>query len=159
MIKDKNKIKAIIGKGSNTLPSDKDVDGVIIGMSDFNKSNLLQVKNNIFTVSSGISAPKFSKFVGNYGYSGAEFMTAIPGTIGGLLSMNAGCYGTEIWEIVKSVQTIDLAGNLHIRTADDYNIGYRSVIPKHKNEIFLSADIVLINSSVERVRDTIKFSC
>ena len=67
--------------------------------------------------SSGVSAPKFSKFVGNYGYSGAEFMTAIPGTIGGLLSMNAGCYGTEIWEIVNSVQTIDFAGNLHRRTA------------------------------------------
>ena len=109
LIKNKNKIKAIIGKGSNTLPSDSDVDGVIIGMSDFNKSNLLQLKNNIFTVSSGISAPKFSKFVGNHGYSGAEFMTAIPGTIGGLLSMNAGCYGTEIWEIVKSVRTIDFA--------------------------------------------------
>ena len=41
LIKDKNNIKAIIGKGSNTLPSDEDVDGVIIGMSDFNKSNLL----------------------------------------------------------------------------------------------------------------------
>ena len=156
LIKDKNNIKAIIGKGSNTLPPDEDVDGVIIGMSDFNKSNLLHVKNNIFTVSSGISAPKFSKFVANYGYSGAEFMTAIPGTVGGLLSMNAGCYGTEIWEIVKSVQTMDLQGNLHIRTADDYNIGYRSVIPKYKNEIFLSADIVLINSSIESVKDTIK---
>ena len=156
LIKKKNKIKAIIGKGSNTLPSDDDVDGVIIGMSDFNKSNLLQVKNNIFTVSSGISAPKFSKFVANYGYSGAEFMTAIPGTIGGLLSMNAGCYGTEIWEIVKRVQTIDLEGNLHIRTADDYKISYRCVIPKHKNEIFLSADIILIKSSVEKVKDIIK---
>ena len=156
LIKKKNKIKAIIGKGSNTLPSDDDVDGVIIGMSDFNKSNLLQVENNIFTVSSGISAPKFSKFVANYGYSGAEFMTAIPGTIGGLLSMNAGCYGTEIWEIVKSVQTIDLDGKLHIRTADDYNISYRCVLPKHKNEIFLSADIILIKSSVEKVKDIIK---
>ena len=156
VLKRKSKIKAIIGRGSNTLPSDKDVDGVIIGMSDFNKSNLLKVKNNIFTVSSGISAPKFSKFVGNYGYSGAEFMTAIPGTIGGLLSMNAGCYGTEIWEIVNSVQTIDFAGNLHKRTADDYNISYRSVIPKHTNEIFLSADLVLIKSSVEKVKDIIK---
>jgi UDP-N-acetylmuramate dehydrogenase len=156
LIKKKNKIKAIIGKGSNTLPSDEDVDGVIIGMSDFNKSNLLQVKNNIFTVSSGISAPKFSKFVSNYGYSGAEFMTAIPGTIGGLLSMNAGCYGTEIWEIVKRVQTIDLEGNLHTRTADDYKIGYRCLMPKHKNEIFLSADIILIKSSVEKVKDKIK---
>lgn len=156
LIKKKNKIKAIIGKGSNTLPSDDDVDGVIIGMSDFNKSNLLQVENNIFTVSSGISAPKFSKFVANYGYSGAEFMTAIPGTIGGLLSMNAGCYGTEIWEIVKRVQTIDLEGKLHIRTADDYNISYRCVLPKHKNEIFLSADIILIKSSVEKVKDIIK---
>ena len=156
LIKDKNKIKAIIGKGSNTLPPDEDVDGVIIGMSDFNKSNLLQLKNNIFTVSSGISAPKFSKFVGNHGYSGAEFMTAIPGTIGGLLTMNAGCYGKEIWEIVKSVQTIDFAGNLHIRTADDYNIGYRCVIPKYKNEIFLSADLVLIKSSVDKVKDITK---
>lgn len=156
LLRKKNKIKAIIGRGSNTLPSDKDVDGVIVGMSDFNKSNLLKVKNNIFTVSSGISAPKFSKFVGNYGYSGAEFMTAIPGTIGGLLSMNAGCYGTEIWEIVNSVQTIDFAGNLHTRTADDYNISYRCVIPKHKNEIFLSADLVLIKSTVEKVKDIIK---
>jgi len=156
LIKNKNKIKAILGKGSNTLPSDKDVDGVIIGMSDFNKSNLQQLKNNIFTVSSGISAPKFSKFVGNYGYSGAEFMTAIPGTIGGLLSMNAGCYGKEIWEIVKSVQTIDFVGNLHTRTANDYNISYRCVIPKHKNEIFLSADLVLIKSSVEKVKDIIR---
>ena len=51
---------------------------------------------------------------------------------------------------------MDLKGNVHTRTADDYNIGYRSVIPKHKNEIFLSADIVLINSSVEKVKDTIK---
>ena len=156
LIKKKNKIKAIIGKGSNTLPSDDDVDGIIIGMSDFNKSNLLQVENNIFTVSSGISAPKFSKFVANYGYSGAEFMTAIPGTIGGLLSMNAGCYGREIWEIVKRVKTIDLEGKLHIRTADDYKISYRCVIPKHKNEIFLSADIILIKSSVEKVKDIIK---
>ena len=156
LIKKKNKIKAIIGKGSNTLPSDDDVDGIIIGMSDFNKSNLLQVENNIFTVSSGISAPKFSKFVANYGFSGAEFMTAIPGTIGGLLSMNAGCYGTEIWEIVKRVRTIDLEGKLHIRTADDYKISYRCVIPKHKNEIFLSADIILIKSSVEKVKDIIK---
>ena len=156
LIKNKNKIKAIIGKGSNILPSDEDVDGLIIGMSDFNKSNLSQMKDNIFTVSSGISAPKFSKFVANYGYSGAEFMTAIPGTIGGLLSMNAGCYGNEIWEVVKGVQTIDLDGNLHQRTANDYSISYRCVIPKYKNEIFLSADIILIKSSVEKVKDTIK---
>jgi UDP-N-acetylmuramate dehydrogenase len=114
------------------------------------------VQNNIFTVSSGISAPRFSKFVANYGYTGAEFMTAIPGTIGGLLSMNAGCYGREIWEIVKSVQTIDLDGNLHTRTAGDYQISYRCVIPKNKNEIFISADIVLIKSSVEKVKDIIK---
>ena len=62
----------------------------------------------------------------------------------------------EIWEIVKRVKTIDLEGKLHIRTADDYKISYRCVIPKHKNEIFLSADIILIKSSVEKVKDIIK---
>ena len=61
---DLTQFSTILGRGSNTLPTDKDVDGVIIGMSDFDKSNLLHVKKNIFTVSSGISAPKFSKFVG-----------------------------------------------------------------------------------------------
>ena len=57
---------------------------------------------------------------------------------------------------VKRVKTIDLEGKLHIRTADDYKINYRCVIPKYKNEIFLSADIILIKSSVEKVKDIIK---
>jgi UDP-N-acetylmuramate dehydrogenase len=59
---------------------------------------------------------------------GAEFLAGIPGTIGGALAMNAGCYGGETWTIVRKVVTVDHAGELHERTPAHYRIGYRTVL-------------------------------
>ena len=58
---------------------------------------------------------------------GAEFLAGIPGTVGGALAMNAGCYGGETWNIVRRVKTIDHAGVVRSRTPGEYRIGYRTV--------------------------------
>jgi UDP-N-acetylmuramate dehydrogenase len=57
--------------------------------------------------------------------SGAEFMAGIPGTVGGALAMNAGCFGGETWDIVEHVVTIDRKGALHTRPKADYEVSYR----------------------------------
>jgi UDP-N-acetylmuramate dehydrogenase len=60
--------------------------------------------------------------------AGAEFLAGIPGTVGGALAMNAGCYGSETWDIVAHVLTVDRTGKKRARTREDYEIDYRSVV-------------------------------
>jgi UDP-N-acetylmuramate dehydrogenase len=57
-------------------------------------------------------------------------MAGVPGTVGGALAMNAGCYGGETWNHVVSVRTIDRRGLLRTRTANDYDVGYRHVVAR-----------------------------
>ena len=75
----------------------------------------------------GVPAPHLARFVAKHGGGGAEWMAGVPGTIGGALAMNAGCYGGETWNHVLAVETIDRAGNLHRRGKADYEVGYRHV--------------------------------
>jgi UDP-N-acetylmuramate dehydrogenase len=76
--------------------------------------------------------------------NGAEFLAGVPGTVGGALAMNAGCYGGETWEIVTRVTTIDRAGEIHERARDEYDIAYRSVrLKAGAEEWFLSATLRL----------------
>jgi UDP-N-acetylmuramate dehydrogenase len=75
----------------------------------------------------GVASPKVARFAALHDLAGAEFLAGIPGTVGGALAMNAGCYGGETWNIVARVRTIDRRGQLRERMRADYEIGYRSV--------------------------------
>jgi len=75
----------------------------------------------------GVASPKVARFAARHGLTGAEFLAGIPGTVGGALAMNAGCYGAETWDIVARVLTLDRRGNLSERLPQDYAIGYRHV--------------------------------
>lgn len=75
----------------------------------------------------GVASPKVARFAALHGAQGAEFLAGIPGTVGGALAMNAGCYGGETWDLVTAVTTIDRAGHVHQRAREEYRIGYRSV--------------------------------
>ncbi len=79
------------------------------------------------TVEAGVAAPKVARTAARHGLEGAEFLAGIPGTVGGALAMNAGCYGSEIWDHVVAVTTIDAAGILHQRAPADYEVAYRHV--------------------------------
>jgi UDP-N-acetylmuramate dehydrogenase len=93
-----------------------------------------------FRAGSGVPSPHLARFVAKHGGAGAEWLAGVPGTIGGALAMNAGCYGGETWNHVVSVDTIDRAGELRRRTPADYDIGYRHMeLRARRDEWFVSA--------------------
>jgi UDP-N-acetylmuramate dehydrogenase len=108
-----------------------------------------------FHAGAGIASPKAARFSALHGAEGAEFLAGIPGTLGGALAMNAGCYGGETWELVASVTTIDRDGQLHQRARDEFHIGYRSV-QGPAEEWFVSATLRVPRGDGEKSRHKIK---
>jgi UDP-N-acetylmuramate dehydrogenase len=112
-----------VGLGSNLLVRDGGFDGVVVLMH--NTHGAMRMDAAAVFAEAGVASPKVARFAANHGFEGAEFLAGVPGTIGGALAMNAGCYGSETWEFVQRVQTIDRRGALHERTPVEYEIGYR----------------------------------
>ena len=125
-----------VGLGSNLLVRDKGFDGTTIHTKNFNS---LDISKDFIDSGAGTSLAKLSRFSqANLKY-GAEFLSAIPGSVGGALAMNAGAFGSEIWQYVVSVKTINLTGDIQDRFPSDYKINYRSVIHHFSGEFFISA--------------------
>jgi UDP-N-acetylmuramate dehydrogenase len=114
-----------IGLGSNTLVRDGGVRGAVVVMH--NPGAALAVADGLIYADAGLACPKLARFAANHGCAEAEFLAGIPGTIGGALAMNAGCYGGETWNYVVRVEVLGRDGKFEIRTPADYRIGYRSV--------------------------------
>lgn len=135
---EKNKKTVIfIGLGSNLLIRDSGFDGLVVHTKHL--KNLYFDKNSI-TAGAGTTLAKLSRFAGINNKHGAEFLSAIPGSVGGALAMNAGAFGSEIWQYVTSIETIDNNGKIQQRSPDDFFIAYRSVKAKHSDEFFVSAE-------------------
>lgn len=120
-----------VGLGSNLLVRDGGYNGTIVFLHA--ALNELRVESAEETTSSpliyaaaGVASPKVARFAANLGCD-AAFLAGVPGTIGGALAMNAGCYGAETWSFVEKVCTIDRAGVRHIRLPQEFDIGYRHV--------------------------------
>lgn len=115
-----------VGLGSNLLVRDGGLSGTVILLHGaLNKISVNQ--DGQVYAEAGVSSPKVASFAAQKNLEGAEFLSGIPGTVGGALAMNAGCYGQETWGCVSKVLTIDNTGALHERLPSDYEIGYRHV--------------------------------
>ncbi|MDP2787675.1 MAG: UDP-N-acetylmuramate dehydrogenase [Pseudomonadota bacterium] len=75
----------------------------------------------------GVASPKVASFAATHDLAGAEFLAGIPGSVGGALAMNAGCYGHETWEFVSQVLAVDRRGEIHRRSPKEYQVSYRHV--------------------------------
>lgn len=115
----------VLGLGSNTLVRDGGVRGVVILLH--NPGGALAVADGLIYTDAGVACPKLARFAARHGCAGAEFLAGVPGTVGGALAMNAGCYGGETWPYVAKVELIMRDGSFVVRTPADYAIGYRSV--------------------------------
>ena len=145
-VEDKEKI-FILGAGSNTLITDNLYDGIVIKLSkDFNNISLL--KDDIIIAGSGVLDKTLSDFAMKNNLSGFEFLSCIPGTIGGGIRMNAGCFGNEFKDILLSIQAIDKKGNVLKIPAKDIKFGYR------KNDI--SEDIIFLSASFKGIKSEYK---
>ncbi len=127
----------VIGAGSNTLVTDEIYDGVVIKLGkNFNRLSLLN--SEVIISGTAVLDKKIAEFAAQNNLSGFEFLFCIPGTIGGGLKMNAGCFGSEIKDILISIQTIDKNGNILSIPAKEIKFDYRNN-NLSDNLIFLSA--------------------
>ncbi|TMG86601.1 MAG: UDP-N-acetylmuramate dehydrogenase [Betaproteobacteria bacterium] len=116
----------VLGLGSNTLVRDGGVRGAVILMH--NAGGALAVADGLLYAEAGVACPKLARFAARRGCADAEFLAGIPGTVGGALAMNAGCYGGETWPHVAKVELVMRDGTFVMRTPVDYSIGYRRVM-------------------------------
>jgi len=132
----------MVGLGSNLLVRDGGVRGTIILLHGAVQQLRLEPgaqEHGMIYAEAGVASPKVARFSAVNGFQGAEFLAGIPGTIGGALAMNAGCYGSEIWEIVAQVLSISRDGALNLRRPADYETGYRSVALRSRAEEWFAA--------------------
>jgi UDP-N-acetylenolpyruvoylglucosamine reductase len=115
----------VIGLGSNLLIRDGGLRGAVVLMH--NPGGTLAVSDGLVYADAGVASPKVARFAAAHGCAEAEFLAGIPGTVGGALAMNAGCYGGETWGYVARVEVLLRDGSFAVRTPADYSIGYRSV--------------------------------
>tara|TARA_A100001011_G_scaffold288688_1_gene299741 strand:+ start:3497 stop:4432 length:936 start_codon:yes stop_codon:yes gene_type:complete len=129
----------VLGAGSNTLIRDSGVKGVVIKLgSKFSEIKLLE--ENIIEVGAATFDKKVADFAQNNHISGMEFLSCIPGSVGGAIIMNSGCYGSNISEILESIKVIDDKGNEKEIKSSEIKFYYRDTsLPK--NYIILSAKL------------------
>ena len=122
-----------IGLGSNLLVRDGGVRGTVVLMH--NVLNTLKMEGETVYAEAGVTCAKIAKFTAKNGKQGGEFMVGIPGTVGGALAMNAGCYGSETWDVVAQVQTINRQGELKFYKKSAFKTSYRQVQMNMSSEI------------------------
>jgi UDP-N-acetylmuramate dehydrogenase len=112
-----------VGLGSNLLVRDGGFRGTVVLTHSAKKT--ARMEGGLIYAEAGVASPKVARFAAREHRTGAEFLAGIPGTVGGALAMNAGCYGSETWDIVERAVTMDRAGQVRERGKSEYQIGYR----------------------------------
>ena len=143
----------ILGAGSNTLISDEKFDGVVIKLGT-NFSNISILPNDVIIAGSACLDKKLSDFALNNGIGGFEFLACIPGTIGGGLKMNAGCFNKEFKDVLVSIQAIDKNGQVLTIPASKVIFKYRSNDLK-EDLIFLSASFKGTKKNKEEIENEV----
>ena len=131
-----NKIK-VLGIGSNTVIRDGGFNGIIIKFGKSFSHLTLFDQNTIIAGASALDK-NVSDFALRSSLAGFEFLSCIPGTIGGGVRMNAGCYGNDISKILVSVQVMDFSGKMKVIYSQDIKFSYRGC-SLDNNLIFISA--------------------
>jgi UDP-N-acetylmuramate dehydrogenase len=123
----------LVGLGSNLLVRDGGYPGTVVFTHGVLKA-IARVSECVIHAGAGVASPKVARFAAMHDLVGAEFLAGIPGTVGGALAMNAGCYGGETWDVVRCVTTLGRDGVLRDRSAADYDIRYRHVALHASNQ-------------------------
>ena len=115
-----------LGNGTNVLIRDGGIRGIVISTKK-TLNKIQKINDSSCKVESGTSCFDLALFATKNSIGPAAFFSGIPGSVGGALTMNAGCFGHETWEFVKSVEVIDRQGEIHHLDPKEFSISYRSV--------------------------------
>ena len=135
----------ILGAGSNTLINDNLFNGVVIKLSK-NFNNVTLLGEDIVIAGSAVLDKSLSDFAMKNNLSGFEFLSCIPGSIGGGIRMNAGCFGREFKDELVSIQAINKSGDIKTILSKDIKFEYR------KND--LSDDLIFLSASFRGVKSS-----
>ncbi len=136
----------MVGLGSNLLVRDGGVTGVVIllhgvltrlaieGRTQGLPPAPADIDTALVYAQAGVASPKLARFAATHNLVGGEFWAGIPGTVGGAIAMNAGCYGSETWDRLVQVQTLDRQGQINERLPHEYVTGYRHVALKQAQQ-------------------------
>ncbi len=146
-----------LGLGSNTLIRDGGFPGTVI-VTQGSLNNLMLTDSNRVTAEVGVSCASLARFTARQNLSGIEFLAGVPGTVGGALRMNAGCFNGQTWEHVVEVETIDRQGQISIKKPEDFSIAYRHISPLNpaSEQWFLSGTFQLKPGNKEHSLNMIK---
>lgn len=126
-----------VGLGSNLLVRDGGIAGTVIAMhAQLDDLRVMECNesNGLIYAGAGVACAKLARFAAKHELVGMEFFAGIPGTVGGALAMNAGCFGAETWQKVEHVEVIDRGGQTYQRDMSAYTIGYRHVKLRLEND-------------------------
>ena len=115
-----------IGKGTNILVRDGGIRGVVISTKSFLKV-IEKTSEYLYKVEAGVACVELALFCQKNGIGPAAFFSGIPGSIGGALTMNAGSFGMETWDVVKEVEVINETGDISFLEKESFDIAYRTV--------------------------------
>lgn len=163
----------IIGKGSNLLVSDSGYRGVVIRLgkgkgvcrieeedSQFERylkmSGLTKEDTAIYRCQAGVSLIAFALEVCRAGYTGFEFATGIPGTLGGAVAMNAGAYHGEIKQVILEATAVDNEGKVHVYSKDELDMGYRKCLIQENHSVVTEAVFAFTKGQAEVIMAKVK---
>ena len=144
----------VLGAGSNTLITDKTFNGVVIKLSK-NFNNISLLNDEIIIAGSAVNDKSLSDFAMENGLGGFEFLSCIPGTIGGGIKMNAGCFQREFKDILISIQAVNKSGEIITIPAKAMNFKYRDS-GLSDELIFLSASFKGFKKDKDSIKNEIR---
>ena len=133
----------VLGAGSNTLITDKQFDGIVIKLAN-NFNNISLLNEEIIIAGSAVTDKSLSEFAMENGISGFEFLSCIPGTVGGGIKMNAGCFDREFKDILISIQALNQSGQVITIPSKDINFKYR--------DSGLSDDLIFLSAAFKGLK-------
>lgn len=143
---------AILGAGTNILAPDEGIRGLVICLKDC-LGGMEQLDETHIRVAAGVTMTRAALFAASLGLSGLEFAHGIPGTVGGGVYMNAGAYGGEICQVCRSVEVMDMNGNISTMGCSCMEFSYRHSILEENDGIVLSAIFELEPKPQEEIRE------
>ena len=144
----------LIGKGTNLLVGDEGLDRLVVDTSAA-MAAMEETEHGVLRAEAGTSLAQLAVFARDRGLTGLEFAHGIPGTVGGAMCMNAGAYGGEMKQVIRSVKLWIPGEGVRVLTNEEMCFGYRrSILTDHPDWVVLAAKVQLADGDTETIRAT-----
>lgn len=141
----------VVGLGSNLLVDDHGLNNLVVKTAP--QMNRCEVNGTVVTACAGAPLAQVANAAAGFGLTGMEFAHGIPGSLGGAVTMNAGAYGGELCQVVRSVRTMDRNGKLETLPAEQCMFSYRHSVFSDGSRLVLSAELELQRGDETAIRE------